>query len=288
MRAAKRFMIVFFCAILLSVFFRCSKSPFSSENISEGCREIKGRLRLSDTMSYERIYVWLEVFSIGTFTDSTGSFQITLPPLAEQDGLGGTNNVCNLFFYVANYKLSSAATVVLNGEFLYSRGDFDSNGELIGTRSLKKLVHISTVVEPNMITADYEGKLSVNVALRAVLDSVKIMFPKLVGASSGAILLRKLETGDIFVDVPDSSSYLKDVLILGPGEEEVFQMVFDLDRISLPEGQYEAVPFFLIEQENISEELLKSLGPNATELGPDFLKIPFRREGGYFSVTGSD
>lgn len=288
MRAARGFMIVFFCVIFLSVFFSCSESPFSTENISERSREIRGRLRLSDTMSYEGIYVWLEVFNIGTFTDSEGSFQITLPPPAAQDGLGGTNGVCNLFFYVANYKLSSATSVVLNGEFLYSRGDFDSNGELIGTRSLRKLVYIKTVVEPNIITADYQGKLSVKVALRAISDSVKIMFPKLIGASSGAILLRRLETGDIFVDVPGSSSYFKDVVILGPEEEVVFQMVFDLDRTALPEGQYEAIPFFLIEQENISEELLRSLGPNATELGPDFLKIPFRREGGYFSVIDSD
>lgn len=287
MRTARGFMIVFFCVVLHSVFFSCSKSPFRVDSISEKCREIKGRLRLSDTVSYEGIYVWLEVFDIGTFTDSTGSFRITLPPPAEQNGLGGTNSVCNLFFYVANYKLSSASAVVLNGEFLYSRGDFDSNGELIGTRSLRKLIHIKTVVEPNMITADYQGQLTVNLTLRAITDSVKIMFPKLVGASSGALLLRKLDTGDIFVDVPDKSGYFQDIVVIGP-EEQVFQMVFDMDRIALPEGQYEAIPFFLIEQENMSEELLRSLGPNATELGPDFLKIPFRREGGYFSVIGSD
>jgi len=195
------------------------------------------------------------------------------------------NGVFKLYFYVANYKLSSVEVVVQNGDFLYSRGDIDENGEMNGTRSLLKLLNISTLVEPASVETDFEGLVNIQLTLQAAFDSVTVVFPKIVGGSSGAVILRRIGSGDIFMDIPDISTDIRVVERIGP-EERIWDMVFNLVRGALPEGQYEIVPYFLIEQENMPEELLESLGPNVMELGPGYLKIPFKREGGYFEVTG--
>jgi hypothetical protein len=41
----------------------------------------------------------------------------------------------------------------------------------------------------------------------------------------------------------------------------------------------------LIERADLPPGLLASLGPDVMALGPDYLKIPFRREGGRLEVT---
>jgi hypothetical protein len=48
---------------------------------------------------------------------------------------------------------------------------------------------------------------------------------------------------------------------------------------------YEVIPYLWIERGELPPGLLTSLGPNVLALGPDYLKIPFRREGGRLEVT---
>jgi len=271
--------------IFLTILLVCRKSPFSNE-IENGRMEIRGRLRLDDTRNYEGIYVWLETFNISTFTDSTGLFRITLPSITAKSSLAGMNGVFKLYFYVANYKMSSATVVILNGEFQYSMGDFDPNGDLIGKRTLRKLLEIETDVQPNIIAAAKESVLSVTVTLRALLDSVDVIFPRITGGIPGAVILKELKTGDIVVELPNISSSIKGIERIGR-EAQVFRMVFELTSGTLNQGQYETVPFFLIEQENIPGALLESLSPNSVKLGPDYMNIPFRREGGFFLVVNN-
>jgi len=285
MRAIRRFMIPVFSMIFLAILLVCRKSPFSNE-IEDRRMEIRGRLKLDGTNNYEGIYVWLETINISTFTDSTGLFRITLPSITAKGSLVGMNGVFQLYFYVANYKISSATAVMLDGEFQYSTGDFDSNGEIIGRRTLRKLLNIETDVKPNIIAAANESQLSVTVTLRALLDSVNVIFPRITGRSPGAVILRELETGDIIVELPDISSPIKGIERIGR-EAQVFRMVFELISGTLKQGQYETIPFFMIEQENIPEALIESLIPSSVKLGPDYLNIPFRREGGFFLVVNN-
>lgn len=276
-------MIVMFSVIWLFIIFGCTESPLGEYDISAVNRQIRGKVILSDKSNPEGIYVWLEAFDIGSFTDGNGRYQVTLPITISQGPLAELNGVFDLYFYIANYKISSAKVVVQNGEFFYTRGDFDAEGEMTGTRSLLKLLHIVTLVDPDSVMTDFEGQLNVHVTLQAMFDSVTVILPKIIGGFSGAILLRRLESGDIFVDIPDISDSHQNEEKIGP-EERVLHMVFNIDRGALPEGKYEIIPYFLIEQENMPEGFLESLSPNAKEIGPDYLKIPFKREGGYFEV----
>ncbi len=285
MRSLQRVVTILCGGVCLSLLCGCTEHPFGESKISYRNRQISGRVTLSDNSIPEGIYVWLEGFNIGTFTDQTGQFQVTLLLPENQGTSTGVNGVFNLYFYVANYQLSFAEAVVQNGDFLYSRGDFDESGEMIGVTSLLKLLRIHTTVKPDSVPMTFEGTVNVVVTMQALFDSVTVFIPKIIGGSFGAILLRRLGSDDIFVDAPNTNDYIQVTERIGP-EEYIWNLGFNLVRGALPEGQYEIIPYFFIEQENMPEGLLESLGPNVMELGPDYLRIPFKREGGHFEVTG--
>jgi len=260
----------------------CTSSPVSDQGIVTGSRELTGRVVLSDGSSPDGIYVWLEGTNIATRTDGAGSFLITLPQTSE----GGSQiaaGAFNLFFYVANFRLAAAHVIVQNGEFLRARGDINPEGELKEELRLFKILSVRTLVDPASVPSDFEGSIDIEVTLQATLDTVTVVFPKMVGGLLGAIVLRNLGTGDVFVDVPDTTGQARAVERVGP-EPRSWRMVLDLRRGMLPPGEYEVVPYFLIEQDDLPPALLASLGPDVQELGPGYLEIPFKREGGRFVI----
>ena len=260
----------------------CEKSPLNGDIANPPELEIHGKIALSDAASPEGIYVWMEDTPLSTVTDRDGVFTLSLPPSASNSPVYA-NGVFNLYFYVANYKLISTPVTVLEGKFLYSRGEVNGSGELIRTLFMEKLLHIATQVDPPVVTSAYSASISVLVTLRALRDSVDVVFPKLVGGELGAILFRNLETGQIIADGPEINSGISLIKRIG-NEAETFSFSFDLKRGILPVGRYEIIPYFFIEQARMPEGLLPSISQKAEELGPDFLKIPFRRHGGLFAI----
>ena len=65
---------------------------------------------------------------------------------------------------------------------------------------------------------------------------------------------------------------------LGGGE------VSDIEPIPAESGNYEIVPFVLIEQEGLPEELLLSLSEYYKVFSSEYLKIPFKWEADTFKV----
>jgi len=283
METIKQMTIALFITMGLLLLHGCTEHPFDKSEITGGNRQIQGNLTLSDKMAPDGVYVWFESFDISTNTDRDGQFMIHLPHPDVQGTPGGTTGVFKLYFYIANYKLASARAVVRNGEFIFSEGDFDENGVMNSTRSLLKILHVSTSVEPDSVLADYEGRLDIKITLQALFDTVTVIFPKIMGGTPGAVLFRRLGYGDIFVDLSDNNDNALTVERIGPETYDLY-MVFDMRHGALPVGRYEVIPYFLIEQENMPYGLLESLSPNAEALGPDYLKIPFKRKGGFLEV----
>jgi hypothetical protein len=155
----------------------CTKSPLENKVDNSPKMQIRGQVDLSDNLSPEGAYVWLEGTPLSTRTDNNGFFQITLPPTGPSNATYA-NGVFNLYFFIANYRLNLTAVIVQNGEFAYSRGEVDKNGTLTSVRHLFKALHIQTVVDPEAILTNYDGPVGVQVALRATLDSVTVVFPK--------------------------------------------------------------------------------------------------------------
>lgn len=260
----------------------CSKSPLSEDGIRVESGELQGRVQLSDGGNPAEVYVWLEGTTVATRTGSTGEFTLQLPPAVTQTDASGWHR---LYFYLANYKLAWAEVLVRNGRFVYGAGDLNADGELINQVSLFKMLRILTYVEPAVVPSQFDGPVHVQVSLQATLDSVTVVYPKSVGGFLGAILLRHRESGQIFADVPDVGAHTRDYDRIGP-EVRSRRLVFNFTPNIVPPGHYEIIPYFFIEHANMPDGLLASLGERVEEIGADFLKIPAKREGGQFVVTG--
>ncbi|MGH7453116.1 MAG: hypothetical protein ACRENG_17335, partial [bacterium] len=127
------------------------------------------------------------------------------------------------------------------------------------------------------------GPIGVQVALRATRDSVTVVFPKVIGGLLGGILLKNKATGEVSIDAADAGPNLREVEKIG-NEFYYKRLIFTRRRSELPPGEYEIIPYFLIQHDNMPAGLLPSLGQNVEEISPEFLKIPFKREGGRFVI----
>jgi hypothetical protein len=260
----------------------CTESPIGGKVENSPQVQIRGRVDLSDGVGPEGVYVWLEGTPLSTSTDKDGFFQITLPP-ARQNDPTYANGVFNLYFFLANYKLNYTPVVIQNGEFAYSRGEVDKDGELTNNRHLFKRLQVKTLVNPEVVSTNYEGPVVVQVALRATLDSVTVVFPKVIGGLLGGILLKNKTTDEVFINAADAGPNLREVAKIG-NEFYYKPLVFTRRRIELSPGEYEIIPYFLIQHDNMPAGLLPSLGRNVEEITSEYLKIPFKREGGRFVI----
>lgn len=268
-----------FCFIILA---GCTETSFVNQIDNPRRDKINGVVGLSPGVSPESIYVWLGGTALKTYTDKTGAFDLALPASGRVPPFNVTSSF-NLYFYVANYKLSSIPVFVEDGQFLYSRGEIGSQGAMINTRYLQELLKINTLVEPATVPVNYQGLIQVKVSLAAFLDSVVVVFPRANGDKYGGILFRNLDSGQAFVEAPDGLPTRRVIEKIGREPLE-FAFDFSFKPNVLPAGRYEIIPHFLIEQENMAAGLLASLGENVETFGLSFLKIPIRRKGGQFVV----
>ena len=64
----------------------CTKNPFHNNGSVSDHYSIKGSVELDDGENPESLYVWLEIINIGTWTDTTGQFSLSLPPTGSSEG----------------------------------------------------------------------------------------------------------------------------------------------------------------------------------------------------------
>ena len=62
------------------------------------------------------------------------------------------------------------------------------------------------------------------------------------------------------------------------------RLTFTLSEVLLPPGQYEAIPYLLVDPKGVPQPLLAKLGESVNELSASYLSKPMRREGGGFKV----
>jgi hypothetical protein len=266
----------------------CTESPFENE-IKPQPRVLRGQVQLNERQDkVAGVFVWLEGFDLGARTDSAGKFQIEIPTTLTATGGKNLNGAFRLFFYVANYGLQSVEVLVRNGLFEYGHAALNANGDLVDPIRLFKILTIETLIDPPQVPQSYTAGIDVQVTFRATGDSVEIIVPKSVGGLLGGIFFRHVQTGGIFIDIPDVGADTREHVLIG-NEPVSRRQVFQLNganfrELFLPVGDFEVIPFFFIEQEGLPPGLLESLGENVQEPTPEYLKIPFRRAGGAFRV----
>lgn len=263
--------------------FGCTENPFSNDKVSGGSRQVSGAVQLGDGQSAEGVYIWLDGFNVGSRADGAGRFQLTLPPRSSQGG--DINGVFNLYFYAANYRLAASEVVVRSGEFAYDKGDINKNGELARAAVLAKFLRIITEVSPATVNSSALSRLYVTVKLSATSgDTVTVAFPGLFSDGLAKALLKKSGSDEAILLYSNEFGFAtSDLQVVNTG---VFSrtIVFNLNGVSIPPGDYEVIPYLLAKHEAVPAKLIAGLGGNVEAFGKDYLRIPFRREGGNLKV----
>lgn len=269
--------------IFAATHFGCTENPFSNDKVSGGSRQVSGAVQLGDGQSAEGVYVWLDGFNLGSRADGAGRFQLTLPPRSSQGG--DINGVFNLYFYSANYRLAASEVVVRSGEFAYDKGDINKNGELARAPVLAKFLRIVTAVSPATISSSALDRVFVTVKLEpTTADTVTVAFPGLFSDGLAKALLKKSGSNDVILLYSNEFGFAtSDLQVVNAGGFSR-TIAFNLRGASIPPGDYEVIPYLLIKHEAIPPRLIAGLGGNAEAFGKDYLRIPFRREGGSLRV----
>ncbi len=254
---------------------------------------MRGRVELGTSGNPENVYVWLDGFDIGTRADARGFFELTLPPPDLQSTSGVTGGF-TLYYFVGNFTLEKARLLVRGGE-LVSSGELNRLQDVIETKRLLQTLRISTEVSPVTVAlseiAVVAGKsdvlVSVNVTLQAVRDSVEVLFPGKVGSLFGPLFFRNVDTGAVTILSSTVASPVDRDLVSVGAQEEIRVMVRPLLPEDLLPGFYEVIPYVLVTNPDLPPGLIRSLGVVIEEFGPDYVRIPFQREGQsrFFRVT---
>jgi len=268
---------------LCFTFYGCTSNPFGGGEIAGEKRQVTGVVQLSDQGSPKEVYVWMAGFNLSARTNDQGQFQLTLPPKGSQGTPGGVSGFFNLYSFLANYRLDSAQTVIQNGVFVYAKGDINKDGKLAGSRVLRRFLRISTAVSPASVPRSFAGGIGVTVTLEAA-DSATVIFPQSLGGLLGALLLKRVGAEDIAIFQTTPGIDVHDINLIGRTPKSR-STIFNLVQTPLQPGQYEVIPYLLIRHQKLPKGLLEGIAANVEALGPDYVKLPIRRDGGLLEVT---
>ena len=266
---------------VLFVFMACTDNPFFGDDDNTIDRHlVRGRVVLSDGESPGGIYIWLDSLNLATRTGPSGDFSLSIP---KTDSLKGYNSAMRLYYYVGNYKIAYSAVLVRDGLFEYGKYDINNDGYIKSTVTLEPLLKISTEIAPgSVLTTDGSRQLVINVTLRTI-DSTVMVFTEMdrqlvlgsyIFKPEGMPIEQSIRFSNTGVSLKgfyvDSVMSWQGVIIWQPG-------LFDADV-------YDLYPYILIQQAELPEALLESIGSDATKFSQNYLKIPFRHNPGRFTV----
>jgi len=287
---------ILFYSILLSFLTECTQNPFdSSEKVSPQGNKISGEIELSDRLSPDGVYVWLERLDLGTWTDKNGHFEVIIPSAANQMG-GGISGNLNLYFYLANYQLATASIVFVNGRALHSHGDLNKDCSLKYPVNLTKLLEVKTEISPkefpqnptlDSLTNISSEKINVQLTLRSFSGTVNIKCSNDQLGPLAVLFIKSTDAGKEYVEMLKVKGPTAIIILsnqsISPAPK-TWSASFTLEVGHLVRGNYSIIPYFFPLQESIPDELLESLGKNVTLPIQNYLNLPMKRNGGQFRV----
>lgn len=277
----KAWMLLFF---VLLVGVGCENNPLGRGKIDDSARRLSGKVRLDRAQTSAGVLVWLDGFEVSARTDQNGGFELILPPVSETDGISGS---FKLFFYMANFKAVSMEVAIREGRLILPQVGISRRGELAEPVLLFQKLRVETKVRPLEIsrsqisvTAGLTNLIArVDVALQAIHDSVAVYFPPLLDDVFGPLMFRNLKTNEVTVlrstlatAVDGDSAKVGQAQTVRTMLVPIFPDDFDI-------GEYEVIPFLLIEDDALSPTLRDHLRLTVVKPGPEYLKVPFLRSG---------
>ena len=286
MRMRNKIYLVF----LLLFFTSCTSNPFDDDTkIFGSSNSISGKVILNDNSSVENAYIWLEGFDLGTFPDKDGNFKLILPSpeLQPYSGLTGT---FKLFSYISNFFIDSVFVVLKNGKILPSHGDIDDNNKLRNAIYLRKKLEIYTTISPDTVPDDYTEGILINLSLRATEDTVFIEYPDRAAGPLSIIFFQQISPDPGFLKIFENSFNAANAPMIADSitdHTQFYSAGFRFTTLSLRQGIYHVIPYFIILRKSVPENLLNDFGVHIDEPNVDFIKLPTNRNGGKFVVTKS-
>ena len=264
----------------------CTGNPVGDSEISNPSLQISGQVQLESGLNRGGVFVWLDGFEIGARTDNDGNFQITLPPTSVQSAAGGVDGAFNLYYYLANFRLVTTQVFTKNGRLIVPNGELDDQGSLRQAKFLARFLKIVTIVQPASFEANIGADLHLQVVLQAVRpqDSIRVFYPKRLNGFDNPLLFRNLETGEVTMLEASTSDTVNTDFMIVSSTPTIRELFLNLKSGRLSAGRYEVVPYMLVRHEAVPSGLIADLGDEVEVLGPNYLLVPFRREGGAIEV----
>ncbi len=268
-------------AVTVLAQLRCTSNPVGTDGIGNGQSRITGNVALDNENQPERVFVWLEEFDVGTYTDSQGNFSLDLPSGQNEKVTG----VFKLYFFVANYKLDFEEVAVREGAFVFDQAALDSQGRLGSPKHLKRFLSINTTVEPASIRAFSLDNIDISLTLQTdpvVSDTATVLFPKTTAGFLGPVFFQNIATQELFVFATVPVETQETVLVGSTPIERSASL--PLVNLNLPPAEYAVIPFMHVTHQEVPAQLLTRIGPSLRELGANFLRTPTVRKNGYLEV----
>lgn len=287
--------ISFIILCLFFLFVGCEQNPIGETKIDIPNRSINGTVDLDHPdMNPEGVFVWLEGFDMFTYTDPQGKFEFLLPPPTAQATSKGVSGTFNLFYYVANFHLGRTRVYTQNGNFLYSRGEVNSEGELTPKKTLLQKLDTHIRVRPssthsdsiNIVGGKTDFLIRVDVALRAFTDSVVVFYPGIVENVFSPLMFRNVENNQVKVVSSTVAGFVKAPYDTVKTAPLLRTMVVPIFPDELGKGTFEVIPFILVENLDIPEGIKRELELDFLVPGEEYLKVPYLRSGNsrYFTL----
>ncbi len=289
-----RKLIFSFLIISPFVLIQCTSNPLDSDQISSKYREITGQVKLSDKISPDNVYLYLEGLDVGTYSDAEGKFELQIPSPNSQSG-GGLTGAFNLYYFSANYKLDSAKVVLHKGQIQLDKGDLNADGEIKTIKTLQKLANVKINLDPklfpvpaenNNIIAEicnfntgWEKPMSVILDINTLNESVVVQYPNLPQGPTALVYLEKIGTDQKTIytfsvkEVPGEINLMTESL---SHEARTWITGYQINEGDLPVGTYRVMPYFLIHQSGVPDELLNNLLSDLENPAQGVLNIPMK------------
>lgn len=265
----------------------CTQNPFDDQAEITSKNKISGFIELEGAADARHVYVWLDMFDLGDFTDARGHFQLELPP-PEQQPHGGYTGQVNLYFYSANYQIDSTSLIIRRGEFLFPQGLTDEAGQLRNPVVLEKLLDVTVTVDPAAFSADDSAPVEIIVNICAARYPVEVLTTETNELEIAAFLAERVDTseGGFF---PINADAYREVFRLVENEAETWESFFVPAQARLPAGEYRMLPYIWVRQRGLPRRLIESLEIPYEQFSPAYGNLPFQRHGdGFFVTTPQD
>jgi hypothetical protein len=268
------------CFLISIWFFDCTgNTVFNDEISSLDGYSFHGRVKVFDSRNAGQIYTWLEEFDVGAWTDSTGYFEIELPPAGTQSG-GGLTGEFRIYYYIANYGLQYSSIYVEKGKLQYGKLSLDEKGSIRGEISLSKILEITTHTD-SIIYSEYSGHLTINISLKNLIDTVGVEYLSIYEKTFDGLFLRA-DTARVDQSIPISYSEIKKSFAITKPTKLI--MTLWVSEYLFEPGNYYMIPYVYVMQKDLPLPLLRSITEQYNTFGNEYLKLPYRRNDGILKV----